>query len=435
MLKNKKMWRLAQKRIPGGNSMLTKNPKMFVEDMWPTYFSKSKDCFIWDLDGRKYTDMSYMGVGTNLLGYNNAAVDRAVIKTINSGNMTTLNCPEEVLLADKLVKMHPWSDAAKFARTGAEANSIAIRLARASTKKNKIIICGYHGWHDWYLAANFKNEKNLNNHLFPNVLSSGVPKALSKLIYKFEYNNLEELKKIIKNDNDIAAVIMEVERSYKPKNDFLKKVKRLLVKNKILLIYDECTSGFRYNLGGLHLRYKINPDLAMFGKALGNGYAINAILGSKKVMVEAKNTFISSTFWTERIGPTAALSTIKVMEKTKPWIVIKKKGVYLIEAIKNLAIKHDLKISFIGTPAIITFNFVSENNFYYIKYITIKMLEKNFLATNAVYVSIKHNNEIIKKYLKILDKIFKQISDCEKKGNIKQLLPKNIKFFQFSRQN
>jgi glutamate-1-semialdehyde aminotransferase len=151
MRKGQDLYSKAKKLIPGGTMLLSKRPEMFLPDNWPSYYSKTKGCDVWDLDGVKYCDMSIMGIGTNTLGYSHDEVDKAVIDTVQKGNMSTLNCPEEVYLAEKLIEMNPWADMVRFARSGGEANAIAIRIARAASGSDEVAICGYHGWHDWYL--------------------------------------------------------------------------------------------------------------------------------------------------------------------------------------------------------------------------------------------------------------------------------------------
>ena len=299
--KNKNHILKAIKYIPNGNMFYSKSRKFFSENVWPTYFSKAKNIYVWDLDGRKYLDFCHMGVGTNILGYSNTYIDNKVKKVVSKGNMSTLNCLEEVDLCEKLVDMHKWSGQAKLARTGGEANSVAIRIARCNTERKKVAICGYHGWHDWYLSANLANKNNLNNHLAKKLNTFGVPKQLKNTVYTFDYNDLTGLKKLLKNDSEIGIVKMEVQRDIKPKENFLKEIKKLCIKKKLILIFDECTSGFRETYGGLHLKYKVNPDIAIFGKALGNGYAITAILGTKKIMEKSENSFVSSTFWSEKL--------------------------------------------------------------------------------------------------------------------------------------
>ena len=305
------LWKRAKNIIPGGNMLLSKRPEMFLPENWPAYFSKSKGCEVWDLDGNKYIDMSIMGIGTNTLGYSHPEVDDAVIRAVRDGNMSTFNCPEEVSLAEKLIDIHPWADMARFARSGGEINSIAVRIARAYTGRDKIAICGYHGWHDWYLSTNLNNDKNLDGHLLPGLLADGIPRALVGTTLPFNYNDIDELENLIKDNKDeIAAIKMEVSRNEGPKGDYLQKVRDLATENKIVLIFDECTSGFRETFGGLHKKFNVEPDIAVFAKAIGNGYAISACIGRKKIMQAAQKTFISSTFWTERIGSVAALKTL-----------------------------------------------------------------------------------------------------------------------------
>ena len=209
MGKGQDFWKRAKKVIPGGNMLLSKRAEIFLPEMWPSYFSKAKGCHIWDLDGNKLLDMNLMGVGTNILGYGNNQVDNAVKKNINFGNISSLNCIEEVILAEKLVEMHPWAKMAKFTRTGGEANSVAIRIARAATGKDNIAVCGYHGWHDWYLAANLKGTSELNSHLLPGLEPLGVPKELMNTTFTFDYNDIDSLMKIV-NNNELAAIKMEV---------------------------------------------------------------------------------------------------------------------------------------------------------------------------------------------------------------------------------
>ena len=270
MGKGQELWRRAKSIIPGGNMLLSKRSEMFLPEKWPSYYSKAKGCKVWDLDGKQYTDMSIMGIGTNILGYGDPEVDEAVCKTVRLGNMSTLNCPEEVELAERLLDLHPWSDMARFARTGGEATSIAVRIARSASGKDKIAVCGYHGWHDWYLSANLGHKDQLDGHLLSGLQPNGVPKSLAQTVLTFNYNKIEELEKII-TKHEIGTIIMEVSRNLEPQHNFLKWVRALASKHGIVLIFDECTSGFRQSLGGLHKFYDVEPDMAIFGKALGNG--------------------------------------------------------------------------------------------------------------------------------------------------------------------
>ncbi len=421
-----KVWKRAQKIIPGGTMLFSKNPDLFLPEKWPAYFSKSKGYKVWDLDGNCFADLSFMGVGTNTLGYSNAKIEKKVLQTIKKGNMTTLNSLEEIKLAEKLIEIHPWADMARFTRSGGEANAVAIRIARAASGKDKIAVCGYHGWHDWYLASNINKKSQLDEHLMNNVPIKGVPKNLKNTVFPFSYNDIEGLESIIKKNN-IGVIKMEVKRNDEPKSNFLQKVRKLSEKKNIVLIFDECTSGFRQTFGGLHKFYKVNPDIAIFGKALGNGHAINAVIGKRSVMETVNSTFISSTFWTERIGPTAALETLKIMEDIKSWKIISKIGKKIKKNWEVISKLNDIKIEIKGIDAIPNFSFKSKNNLFYKTLITQEMLKNNIFASNAVYCCILHDDKILNKYFNIMNDIFLKIKKVETgKSNINDFLNSKV---------
>ncbi len=429
-----KLWKRAKQVIPGGNMLLSKRAEMFLPDQWPAYFSKAKGCRVWDLDGIEYVDMSIMGIGTNTLGYGHPEVDDAVRKTIDQGNMSTFNCPEEVYLAEKLVELHPWADMVRLARTGGEANAVAIRIARAATGKDNVAICGYHGWHDWYLSANLGDEKNLAGHLLPGLAPNGVPQNLKGTVFPFNYNNYAELESLV-NAHDIGVIKMEVVRNMGPEDNFLHKVRKLATDKGIVLIFDECTSGFRETFGGLHKKYGVEPDMAMFGKALGNGYAITAIIGRREVMEAAQTTFISSTFWTERIGPTAALKTLEVMERLKSWETITTTGLNIRHGWQLLADKHGLKIDHWGLPSLTGFTFQSSDSLAYKTLITQEMLAQGYIAGNSVYVCTEHTFEIVAGFFEALEPIFELIKECEEGRDIMSLLKGPVCHSGFKRLN
>lgn len=429
-----KLWKRAKQVIPGGNMLLSKRAEMFLPEQWPAYFSKAKGCKVWDLDGNEYTDMSIMGIGTNILGYGHPEVDAAVHKVVDMGNMSTFNCPEEVYLAEKLVELHPWAGMVRLARTGGEANAIAIRIARAASGKDKVAVCGYHGWHDWYLSANLGDDKNLAGHLMPGLEPNGVPKNLRGTVFPFNYNNYAELEALV-TDHDIGVIKMEVVRNKGPEDNFLHKVRQLATARGIVLIFDECTSGFRETFGGLYKKYGVEPDMAMFGKALGNGYAITATIGRKEVMQAAQTTFISSTFWTERIGPTAALATLAVMERTKSWETITETGLHIRQRWQQLADKHGLAIEHWGLPALTGFSFSSPNALAYKTLITQEMLGKGYLAGNSVYVCTQHTPDVIDGFFENLDPVFGLIRECENGRDVTSLLKGPICHAGFKRLN
>jgi glutamate-1-semialdehyde 2,1-aminomutase len=406
------LWQRAKQLIPGGNMLLSKRAEMFLPEQWPAYFSRAKGCRVWDLEGRELIDMSIMGIGTNLLGYGHPEVDAAVAATVAAGNMSTLNCPEEVWLAERLVDLHSWAEMARFARSGGEANAIAIRIARAATGRDTVAICGYHGWHDWYLATNLQNVSGLEEHLLPGLEPNGVPSALAGTVQPFSYNRLDQLEAIAAS-HELAAVKMEVQRTQPPDPGFLEGVRELCSRRGIVLIFDECTSGFRETFGGLHKKYGVMPDMAMFGKALGNGYAITAIIGRRAVMEAAQTSFISSTFWTERIGPAAALKTLDVMERERSWEVITEIGINVIRRWQELANVYGLHIEISGLPALAGFSFVSPHAQAYKTLLTQEMLERGYLASTLLYSCIAHTPERLDQYFDALDRVFKLVADCE----------------------
>lgn len=406
------LYKKAKTLIPGGTMLLSKRPEMFLPEQWPSYFSKAKGCSVWDLDGNELIDMCIMGIGTNTLGYGNDEVDAAVMEIVKSGNMSTLSCPEEVYLAEKLVEINPWADMVRFARSGGEANAIAIRIARAASGKDNVAICGYHGWHDWYLSANHNGGDDLSGHLIPGLSPNGVPKNLKNSVHPFHYNNFEELLDIVEKQN-IGVIKMEVLRNFGPEDNFLQKVRDLATKKGIVLIFDECTSGFRETFGGIYQKYGVEPDMAMYGKTIGNGYALTTVVGKKEVMEAAQTTFISSTFWTERIGPTAALATLKVMENIKSWELITAIGKKMQNGWSKLANQYQLNITISGIPALSTYNFNSEHAMAYKTLITQEMLKKGFLASTNFYASTAHTNDKFESYFNALDEVFSLIKDCE----------------------
>ena len=435
MGKGQELYKKAKSLIPGGTMLLSKRPEMFLPDQWPSYFSKAKGISVWDLDGKELLDMSIMGIGTNTLGYGNDEVDAAVMETVKRGNMSTLNCPEEVYLAEKLIEINPWADMVRFARSGGEANSIAIRIARAASGRDKVAICGYHGWHDWYLSANHNGGDDLSGHLLGGLSPNGVPKSLKDTVYPFNYNNFEELLSIV-NNNEIGVIKMEVLRNFGPEDNFLHKVRKLATERNIVLIFDECTSGFRETFGGIYQKYGVEPDMAMYGKTIGNGYALTAVVGRKSVMEAAQTTFISSTFWTERIGPTAALATLKVMERVKSWEIITETGNKMRAGWQELADAHNLDITISGIPSLSTYSFNSEKALEYKTLISQEMLKKGYLASTIFYASTAHNKDNLSLYFGALDEVYKLIKKCENQElNIEKLLEGPICHGGFKRLN
>lgn len=435
--KNKKgvaLWRRAKKVIPGGGQLLSKRAEMFLPDQWPSYYKKAKGIEVWDLDGNKYIDMSIMGVGSCMLGYADGNVNKAVRSAVDNGSMCTLNSPEEVELAELLCKIHPWAKMARYARTGGEAMAVAVRIARAHSGKDKVVFCGYHGWSDWYLAANLADTKSLDGHLLPGLDPAGVPRKLEGTTLTFSYNNIKELENIVAKNKDIGVIVVEPFRHQEPKNDFLNKVKNIAHKIGAVLIFDEITIGWRLNVGGVHLLYGTDPDIAVFAKAMSNGYPMAAIIGREDVMQSAQKTFVSSTYWTERIGPVAALATIKEMKNKNVPAHLKKIGAMIGKGWKKLAGKYGLKITVLGPEALITFSFDHGKDSQAIKTLfTQEMLRRGYLASGSVYVSYAHKEQHVKKYLDAVDEVFGVIQIAIKDQKISDRLKGPIAHSGFKR--
>ena len=422
--KSLQMQERAQKLIPGMNQLLSKRPDMFSSGVWPGYFSKAKGAEVWDLDGNKYVDMSISGIGANVLGYADPDVDTAVKNAIGNGTSCSLNCSEEIELAELLCELHPWAEMVRYARTGGEAMAIAVRIARAHTGKDKIAFCGYHGWHDWYLAANLGTKNALGEHLISGLSPAGVPMGLKGTALPFRYNHLDELESIIAaNKNKLSAIVMEPIRNEEPQPGFFEGVRRLADEAKVVFIIDEISAGFRLNTGGAHLVIgNVTPDIAVFSKALGNGYPIAAIIGKADVMQAAQKTFISSTNWTERIGPIAAIAMIRKHKRVDAGKHLVHLGEQIQSGWKEMADKHSLSIEIGGMKPMSHFAFTHAKAQSMKAYFIQIMLEQGFLSSNLYYAMYAHTDENVQDYLKATDKAFGEIVQSIEHNDIDERL-------------
>lgn len=430
------LYEKAKGLIPAGTQLLSKRPEMFAPGKWPAYFSKAYGCEIWDLDGKHYYDMTSNGLGSCLLGYADPDVSAAVCGRVNAGCMTTLNPPEEVALAERLLSIHPWAGQARFARTGGEIGAIAVRVARATTDRQAVAICGYHGWSDWYLAANLGEEDALRGHLLPGLDPLGVPASLRGTAFTFRYNNKEDFDRIISEHGEsLAAVVMEPARHHDPEPGFLEYVREKTRKICAVLIFDEITIGWRLNFGGAHLRFGVSPDMAVFAKALGNGHPIAALIGTKDAMEGAHRSFISSTYWTESVGPAAALATIEKMERTKVWEAAANAGSLVAGYWRAYGDKHGLPVETDGGyPCLAQFSF-TENPLALKTLYTVLMLEKGFLANTAIYPTLAHTPEILGKYENAIDEVFSAMARLIKNGEVESVLGGQVCHSGFKRLN
>lgn len=434
MGKGQELYQKAKSIIPGGTQLLSKRPEMFLPDQWPAYYSRANGCEVWDLDGNHYYDFAQMGVGSCTLGYNNPVISKAVKYAIDNGSMCTLNAYEEVELAEKLIEMNPWGDMVRFARTGGEINNIAIRIARAYTGKSRVAFCGYHGWHDWYISANLADDSRLDEQLLPGLKPAGVPRELLNTSLPFIYNDISSLETLIeKYGNTFAAIIMEPQRGTKPTQEFLQGVKTIAKCIGAVLMFDEVTSGFRMNIGGIHRTMGINPDIAIYGKALGNGHPIAAVVGKREIMEAAQTSFISSTFWTERIGFAAALSTIKEMERIDSTAHLIWAGKTINSIWTKAAEAQAIKIHLEGIEPLTHINFDYENSTEVLTLYSQLMLEKGFLLGAAVYTTTAYTEDILKQFEDATNESFEVIAKAVKNGNVKDLLKGPVKHTGFAR--
>ncbi len=429
-----KLYLHAKTRIPGGVQLLSKRPENMAPGRWPAYFSRAQGCEVWDLDGKHYYDMSTNSVGACLLGYRDPEVTQAVIRRMEMGSMCTLNPPEEVELADLLCNIHPWAEQARFVRGGGEACAVAVRIARATTDRSVIAICGYHGWQDWYLAANLGENDALRGHLLPGLSPLGVPVELRDTTVAFRYNDREGFKQLIdRYGSRLAAVIMEPCRNAAPEPGFLEYIRDAARQCGALLIFDEITVGWRLHYGGAHLRLGVNPDIAVLAKAMGNGTPIGAVIGTKEAMEGAHYSFISSTYWTESIGPVAAIATLRKMATLDVPGHVAKVGNEVMQQWRSSGEKYGLPVFTGGYPSLAHFIFQHEDAEKLRTLYTQMMLDRGFLAGLSIYPTLAHTNEIVQSYGNAIEEVFKAIADAFHQGSLDKALKGKVASSGFAR--
>lgn len=422
-MKGPDLYRKARGIIPGGTQLLSKRSEMFLPEEWPAYYSSAKGVEIVDVDGRHFIDMSLLGVGAAILGYADPDVDSAVKAAIDSGVQSTLNCPEEIELAEVLCELHPWAEMVRYTRSGGEAMAVAVRIARARTGRDKIAFCGYHGWSDWYLAANLSESGALDGQLMPGLEPKGVPRGLLGTALPFRFNHAEELKAIVDgNRGELAGIVMEPAHDQLPTDGFLAEVRELADREGAVLIFDEITSCFRMTTGGIHRLLGINPDVAVFSKALGNGYAIAAVIGTSDVMDAAQSTFISSTNWTERIGPVAALATIRKYERCGVADHLVRSGKAVQAGWLAAAAETGLDVHVSGIPSLAHFSFNHPNELAMTTLFTQLMLDRGYLAWSQFKPSYAHTASHVELYLQATCDTFVELAKAVDDGTVESRL-------------
>ncbi|MFT5144790.1 MAG: glutamate-1-semialdehyde 2,1-aminomutase [Rhodothermales bacterium] len=397
----------AKRLIPGGTQLLSKRPEMFAPDVWPAYYSRAKGSRVWDLDGREYIDMSIMAVGACILGYADDDVDAAVKQAIGRGVNSSLNCPEEVELAEALINLHPWFDMVRYARSGGEAMAMAVRIARARTGRDTVLFSGYHGWSDWYLAANLSDDAALDGQLMPGLEPKGVPRGLSGSALPFNVGDVESLRAAVAGrEGEIAAIVIEPARGHEAPVEHLQALRDAASELGAVLIFDEITSGFRMGAGGIHRRYGVHPDMAVFAKSMANGYAMAAVIGTEGVMQAAQSTFISSTNWTERIGPVAALATLRKYEAAGAAEHIIAAGTRCKTIWREAAARAGLDLSTSGLPSLAGFSLGGPNGQAMATRFVIEMLGRGFLGFRQFKASLAHSAADLDGYSTAVDEAF-----------------------------
>jgi glutamate-1-semialdehyde 2,1-aminomutase len=421
--KGPELYRRAKRLIPGGTQLLSKRPEMFLPERWPSYYASARGAEVTDLDGRRYLDFSIMGIGACILGYADPDVDGAVKRVIDAGSACTLNPPEEVELAELLCELHPWADMVRFARSGGEAMSVAVRIARAHKRRGKVAFSGYHGWTDWYLAANLGESTALDGHLLPGLDPGGVPRELRGSALPFHYNKLDELKAIVDaHRGELAAIVMEPRRDEPPAPGFLENVRQIADDIGAVLIFDEVTTGFRQCVGGIHLTMGVNPDIAVFAKAMANGYAMSAIIGRGEVMEAAQTTFISSTNWTERVGPTAALATIGKIRSRNVVEHNVRIGTQTIDGWNRISQATGVHLHTSKLPTLAHFSIKEADDILLTTLFTQEMLERGFLAWTQFKPSFAHTEAQVAKYLAAFEEVMKIVAAAVAGGDAKDRL-------------
>jgi glutamate-1-semialdehyde 2,1-aminomutase len=432
--RTQELYRHAKQHIPGGTQLLSKRPEMLAPDQWPTYFREARGCETLDLDGRHYYDMSTSGIGACLLGFRDPDVTSAVQQRISLGSMCTLNPPEEVELADLLCEIHPWAEQARFARCGGEACAAAVRIARAATDRSLVAVCGYSGWQDWYLAANLGESDALRGHLLSGLDPLGVPRELRGTALTFNFNKREEFEALINLHGDrLAAVVMEPCRAQNPAPGFLELVRDAAHRAGALLIFDEISIGWRLHFDGAHLKFGVNPDMAVFAKAISNGHPMAAVIGTRDAMDAAHGSFISSPYWTESVGPVAALATLRKMQRVDVPRHVEAIGALVQGHWRDLGARHQLPLKVSGFPCLAHLGFEHEKSEALRTLYTQWMLDKGFLAGAAFYPSLAHTTEVVEKFAAAVDEVFGQIADALRRDRVEESLRGPVAHARFRR--
>jgi glutamate-1-semialdehyde 2,1-aminomutase len=425
----------AEKFFPYGTQLLSRSPRMAAFGEAPIYFERAKDAHFWDVDGNEFIDCG-MGVGPVILGYCYEPVDTAVKEQIDKGVLGTINNEVEIEMAKAICHMVPCGEMVKFCKSGGEADAIAVRLARGYTGKDVVLFCGYHGWHDWYLAANLESESMLNEHLRPGIIPKGVPTALAGTSIPFEYNNLDSLKNTLdKYAGKVACIIMEAVRYNQPEKGFLEGVRQLADDYECVLIFDEVVTGFRMALGGAQEYYGVTPDLATFGKAIANGYSLAAVAGKEKIMASQYDSFISSTYFSDTISLAAGIAVLNEL-RTKPvFDTLEKNGQQLTDGINALAKKYNIKVEVEGrlNQFHLSLGYGDQNGKIDTLYMQ-EMIARGIYCVGGWYMCYTHTRKDIDKILAATDETFEILAKAIEHDKVDEILRAPVREVVFKRR-
>lgn len=313
--RSQELYKRAGELIPGWTQLISRRADQFARGVSPIYAQRASGSHFIDVDENEYIDW-VNAVGAIILGHADEVVDGAVKEQIDRGSLYTLNSPLEIELAEELCKTIPSAQMVRYTKGGGEACAVAARIARGTSGRDKILICGYHGWHDWYQAANFGVDPDSGEYPFAGIEPIGVPKGLAGSVVPFSYGNLEMLEGLLKEHaGDVAAIMMEPARSELPPTGYLEGVKALAEQYGVILIFDEVSCGWRQAIGGIQSVVGVTPHMTVVAKAMSNGYPMGAVVGSRAVMEPAARMFISSSYWSDNIGLVASLTTIRELKR------------------------------------------------------------------------------------------------------------------------
>jgi glutamate-1-semialdehyde 2,1-aminomutase len=406
------LWARAKTKISCGTGLLSKRAHLFDPVTWPSYYSRCKAAEIWDLEGRRFTDFTG-GVGAILLGHGDAAVNAAVKRRLDAGSYCTLASPDEVTLAELLLSLHPWAGKVRYARGGGEALALAVRIARAATGRSGVAFCGYHGWSDWYLAANLGARDALNGHLLPGLAPHGVPRELRGTAVPFRYNDPASFQAALDQlGGNLAAVVMEPLRSEQPAEGFLHAVAASCRAAGGVFVIDEVTSGWRCGFPGASPALGVQPDLVVYAKAMSNGIPCAAIVGTDAVMEAATGSFISSSYWTDGLGPAATLACLEKMRALEVQPQIWRLGEFLQQRLRETAARHpSLELKIAGMPCAPSLAIQLGELSAAAKAVCIRrMLSRGFLFSTQLYVMWPHTEAMVNSMIAALDESLAEVA-------------------------